>query len=201
MTTANRRGIEACCSRVSDKTLSTMREKSVKRIQEADTVEELEHAKQTLALVDAEINSRREVERGWEEARTMTAEEFAREAISRLCDRCHDGDVVYREQEDINCLCADVCGYEVRFAECGEWRIVVNPQSRFPGRAKSPRYTTEVIRGLQAGKTLWIDRKDSPVLPIVMALESEGLVTTELLDYKEEQYSVLKVRWKREDTP
>jgi len=53
----------------------------------------------------------------------------------------------------------------------------------------------EIIAGLKAGRTLCIDRKDSPALPIALELESEGKVTTELIQL-DEQSSVLKVRWK-----
>jgi hypothetical protein len=53
----------------------------------------------------------------------------------------------------------------------------------------------DILPGLKAGKTLVIDRKDSPALPIVMKLQEEGLVTTELIQL-DEQSSCLKVRWK-----
>lgn len=52
----------------------------------------------------------------------------------------------------------------------------------------------EVVAGLRAGRTLVIERRDSPVLPIVMDLEREGLVTTELRQH-DEQSSDLKVVW------
>lgn len=51
----------------------------------------------------------------------------------------------------------------------------------------------EILDGLRAGKTLCIDRRDSPALPIVMDLQAEGLATTELVQ-QDEQSSVLKVR-------
>lgn len=52
----------------------------------------------------------------------------------------------------------------------------------------------EIIAGLKAGRTLCCDRRDAPDLPIVMDLQNEGLVTTELVQL-DEQSSVLKVRW------
>lgn len=56
----------------------------------------------------------------------------------------------------------------------------------------------DIIAGLQAGKTLCIDRKDSPVLPIVLKLQEEGFVTTKLVQL-DEQSSVLKVRWNADE--
>jgi hypothetical protein len=51
----------------------------------------------------------------------------------------------------------------------------------------------EILIGLRAGRTLCIDRRDSPALPIALSLESEGLASTELVQL-DEQCSVLKVR-------
>lgn len=53
----------------------------------------------------------------------------------------------------------------------------------------------EIIAGLKAGRTLNIDRRDSPAIPIVEALEAEGLVIARLVEL-DDQSSVLKVRWK-----
>lgn len=53
----------------------------------------------------------------------------------------------------------------------------------------------EVEAGLKAGKTLVIERKDSPVVPIVQELDREGLVETELVQH-DEQSSSLRVKWK-----
>lgn len=51
----------------------------------------------------------------------------------------------------------------------------------------------EIMAGLRAGKTLCIDRRDSPTLPTVLQMEREGQVVTELVQL-DEQSSVLKVR-------
>ena len=56
----------------------------------------------------------------------------------------------------------------------------------------------DIIAGLMAGKTLVIDRKDSPALPIVMELEQEGLVEFKFVQY-DEQSSALRVRWKNRE--
>lgn len=55
----------------------------------------------------------------------------------------------------------------------------------------------EIIEGLKAGKTLVVDRRDSPALPILLKLQDEGLVTQEFIQY-DEQSSALKWRWKAE---
>lgn len=55
----------------------------------------------------------------------------------------------------------------------------------------------EIVAGLRAGRVLVIDRRDSPALPIVMDLEREGLVTTQLRQH-DEQSSDLRVVWKGE---
>jgi hypothetical protein len=56
----------------------------------------------------------------------------------------------------------------------------------------------EVLAGLRAGQVLCIERRDSPVLPVVHELASEGLVTLNLVQV-EEQSSVLEVRLTEED--
>lgn len=55
----------------------------------------------------------------------------------------------------------------------------------------------QIIAGLQAGRTLVIDRKDAPALPICLELETEGLVTQEFVQY-DEQSSAIKFRWNPE---
>ena len=52
----------------------------------------------------------------------------------------------------------------------------------------------EIVAGLRQGRVLVIDRRDSPALPIVMELQDEGLVTTELVQY-DEQSSGLRIKW------
>lgn len=52
----------------------------------------------------------------------------------------------------------------------------------------------QIIDGLKAGRTLVIDRKDSPALPICLQLETEGLVTQEFVQY-DDQSSAVKFRW------
>lgn len=60
-----------------------------------------------------------------------------------------------------------------------------------------PAWTREnIIEGLKAGRTLVIDRRDSPALPICMDLAREGLVITDIVEY-DDQSSALKVRWKK----
>lgn len=51
----------------------------------------------------------------------------------------------------------------------------------------------EILDGLRKGRTLNINRRDSPVLPIVLELEREGLVTTEIVQI-DSQSSEMKVR-------
>jgi len=53
----------------------------------------------------------------------------------------------------------------------------------------------DAIAGLKAGRTLVIDRKDAPLLPDMLRLESEGKVTSEFIEY-DEQGSLIKFRWK-----
>jgi hypothetical protein len=52
----------------------------------------------------------------------------------------------------------------------------------------------EIEAGLRAGRTLIIDRKDAEELPIVMEMQNEGIVTTELVQH-DEQSSSLRVKW------
>lgn len=59
------------------------------------------------------------------------------------------------------------------------------------GRSDAAR--NEILRGLRAGRVLNITRRDSHALPIVMAMQTDGLVTTELVQI-DEQSSVLQVR-------
>lgn len=51
----------------------------------------------------------------------------------------------------------------------------------------------EILEGLKQGRTLVIDRRDAPALPICLALESEGLATQEFVQY-DEQSSAVKFR-------
>ena len=52
----------------------------------------------------------------------------------------------------------------------------------------------EVIEGLKAGRTIVIDRRDAPVLPLVLELESQGLVETEVVQI-DEQSSKMRAWW------
>lgn len=62
-----------------------------------------------------------------------------------------------------------------------------------------PRVLTkeQMIEGLQAGRTLVVDRRDAPELPELLALQEAGLVESELVENYEQQYSALKFRWKK----
>lgn len=62
-----------------------------------------------------------------------------------------------------------------------------------------PRNLTkaQMIVGLKAGRSLMVDRKDAPELEDLLAMEKEGLVTSELIVF-DEQSSALKFRWKKE---
>ena len=51
----------------------------------------------------------------------------------------------------------------------------------------------EILAGLKAGRTLVIDRRDSPALPIALELEREGLASQEFVQY-DEQASAVKFR-------
>lgn len=54
----------------------------------------------------------------------------------------------------------------------------------------------QIIEGLKAGRTLTVDRRDAPELNDLFALEKEGLVTQEFVQF-DEQSSAVKWRWKR----
>ena len=49
----------------------------------------------------------------------------------------------------------------------------------------------ELLRGFCAGRKLIVDRKDSPVLPLLWEMEDEGLIVSELIQY-DEQSSALR---------
>lgn len=53
----------------------------------------------------------------------------------------------------------------------------------------------EIVTGLKAGRTLVIDRRDVPELQVCLALEAEGLVTQEFVQY-DEQSAAIKFGWK-----
>lgn len=55
----------------------------------------------------------------------------------------------------------------------------------------------EMIAALKAGRTLMVDRHDAPELPELLAMEREGLVTSEFIIF-DEQSSALKFRWATE---
>ena len=57
----------------------------------------------------------------------------------------------------------------------------------------------EIVERLQRGWVLCIDQATAPELDIVRDLNREGLVMTELIEI-DEQSTVLKVRWKKEDS-
>lgn len=54
----------------------------------------------------------------------------------------------------------------------------------------------DILRGLQAGKTLVVDRRDCPFLDFLLDLERSGEVVSEFVEY-DEQSSALKFRWNR----
>ena len=56
----------------------------------------------------------------------------------------------------------------------------------------------ELLFGFQAGRSLIVDRKDSPVLPLLWEMEREGLIVSELIQY-DEQSSAL--RFSLKETP
>ena len=56
----------------------------------------------------------------------------------------------------------------------------------------------ELLFGFQAGRSLIVDRKDSPVLPLLWEMEREGLIVSELVQY-DEQSSAL--RFSIKETP
>ena len=49
----------------------------------------------------------------------------------------------------------------------------------------------ELLRGFCAGRKLIVDRKDAPVLPLLLEMEREGLIVSELVQY-DEQSSALR---------
>lgn len=53
----------------------------------------------------------------------------------------------------------------------------------------------EIIEGLKAGHSLFLDRADAPELEDLLDLEKQGLVTKELIHF-DEQSSAMKWRWK-----
>lgn len=53
----------------------------------------------------------------------------------------------------------------------------------------------EVLAGLQSGRALRCDRRDEPLLPWLLELADQGVVTKEFRDYPEQQYSFLEFRW------
>jgi hypothetical protein len=54
----------------------------------------------------------------------------------------------------------------------------------------------QILAGLQAGRTLNVDRRDAPELPFLLDLERQGKVTSKLKEF-DEQSSVLKFRWRK----
>lgn len=54
----------------------------------------------------------------------------------------------------------------------------------------------EMIKGLKAGKTLVVDRRDAECLPWLLDLVRKGKVEKRLVVY-DEQSSALKFRWKK----
>jgi hypothetical protein len=52
----------------------------------------------------------------------------------------------------------------------------------------------QMIKGLKAGKLLYVDRRDAPELPELLALEAEGLVKKRLVEF-DEQSSALEFWW------
>lgn len=54
----------------------------------------------------------------------------------------------------------------------------------------------EMVAGLQAGRTLMLDRRDAPELEDLRELERQGLVTSELVIH-DEQSSAIRWRWKK----
>jgi hypothetical protein len=55
----------------------------------------------------------------------------------------------------------------------------------------------EILEGLRAGRTLVVDRRDAPALPIALGLVEEGLAVSEFVQY-DEQSSALKFRLAQE---
>ncbi len=49
----------------------------------------------------------------------------------------------------------------------------------------------ELLVGFRSGRTLIVDRKDAPALPLLLEMEREGLIVSELVQY-DEQSSALR---------
>jgi hypothetical protein len=54
----------------------------------------------------------------------------------------------------------------------------------------------QIIAGLKAGRTLCVDRRDTPELADLKELEQQGLVSSQFIEI-DEQSSVLKFRWNK----
>lgn len=78
--------------------------------------------------------------------------------------------------------------------ERGEAVAIVGQEAR---PMPCPRVLTkqQMIDGLKAGHTLYVDRRDAPELPELLAMEADGLVVSKLIEY-DEQSSALRFRWK-----
>jgi hypothetical protein len=55
----------------------------------------------------------------------------------------------------------------------------------------------QIIAGLKAGRTLYMDRRDAPELEDLLQLQEQGLVTSKLIEI-DEQSSVVKWKWKQQ---
>ena len=66
----------------------------------------------------------------------------------------------------------------------------------FPPLWMTPRRLTkeQMIAGLRAGRTLYVNRRDAPEFPELLAMEMAGLVESRLVKI-DEQSSILKFRW------
>lgn len=56
----------------------------------------------------------------------------------------------------------------------------------------------EVMTGLQAGRTLIVDRRDFPLLPWLLEQVDAGVLTVQYIEY-DEQSSAMKFRIAREE--
>ncbi len=54
-----------------------------------------------------------------------------------------------------------------------------------------PLTRDELLVGFRAGRKLIVDRKDVPVLPLLLEMEREGLIVSEFIQY-DEQSSALR---------
>lgn len=52
----------------------------------------------------------------------------------------------------------------------------------------------EAIEGLKAGKKLRVDRRDCPILPQLLMMQSEGTLKQEFVEV-DEQYSYVEFSW------